>query len=96
MKDTKRPAPVPAARLMTGATAAAYCDLTPGTFANWVAAGRLPQPLPGTRRWDRRAIDSTLDKLSGLTPSIVPDDDPFEAWEREHESAKAAGRRERI
>jgi len=27
-------------------------------------------------------------------PAVAPSDDPFEAWEREHESAKAARRRD--
>lgn len=77
-------------RLMTGAQAAEYCELAPATFSNWVAAGRLPPPLPGTRRWDRRALDAAIDKLSGLAPSIVPSDDPFEIWEREHAARKTA------
>jgi hypothetical protein len=80
-------------RLMTGAQAAEYCELVPATFSAWVAAGRLPPPLPGTRRWDRRGIDAALDKLSGLAPSIARSDDPFETWKREHESAKTARRR---
>lgn len=75
---------------MTGAQAAEYCELAPATFSNWVAAGRLPPPLPGTRRWDRRALDAAIDKLSGLAPSIAPFDDPFEQWEREYEARKAS------
>lgn len=72
-------------RLMSGPDAAAYLGLTPATFAKWVAEGRIPKPLPGTRRWDRRAIDIALDKLSGtVAPSIVPDEDPFEAWKRQN------------
>ena len=56
----------------------------------------MPPALPGTRRWDRRAIDAVLDKQSGIaSPSIVPDDDPFETWKREREQAKAAESRER-
>jgi hypothetical protein len=80
---------------MTGAQAAEYCELAPATFSKWVAEGKLPPPLPGTRRWDRRAIDAALDKLSGIAPPLVPGDDPFEAWERDYESQKAARRRER-
>ena len=44
-------------RLMTGAEAAAYLGLTPASFSKWVADSRAPKPLPGTRRWDRKAID---------------------------------------
>jgi hypothetical protein len=86
---------VTSARLLSRLRAAAYCDLSPGTFSNWVAAGRLPRPLPGTRRWDRHAIDIALDKLSGnKAPSIAPSDDPFAEWELAYDARKAAGRRE--
>jgi hypothetical protein len=86
---------VTSARLLSRLRAAAYCDLSPGTFSNWVAAGRLPPPLPGTRRWDRHAIDVALDKLSGTkAPSIAPSDDPFAEWELAYDARKAAGRRE--
>jgi hypothetical protein len=29
-------------------------------------------------------------------PPVAPSDDPFENWKREHESAKAARRRDRV
>jgi hypothetical protein len=77
-------------RLMSGAVAAAYCGLSPASFAKWVADGRAPKPLPGTRRWDKHALDAMIDKISGLDTTIVPEEDPFEKWKREHESAKAA------
>lgn len=51
-------------RLMSRAEAATYCGLTPSAFSHWVSIRRLPQALPGTRRWDRRAIDEALDRLS--------------------------------
>lgn len=76
-------------RLMTGVQAAAYCELTLGTFSSWVAQGRLPGPIAGTRRWDRRAIDVALDRMSGLA-TLAPSDDPFAQWEREYETRKAA------
>ncbi len=70
-------------RLMSGSDAAAYLGLTAAAFSKWVSEGRIPKPLPGTRRWDRKAIDMALDKLSDIVaPSIVPDDDPYEAWKR--------------
>ena len=53
-------------RCLTIADAAAYCGLTPGGFRHWVAIGRLPVAIPGTHRWDRKAIDLALDRLSGL------------------------------
>jgi hypothetical protein len=47
--------------------AAAYagCD-TLSAFNNWIRRGILPGPIPGTHRWDRKAIDWALDKASGL------------------------------
>jgi hypothetical protein len=78
-------------RLMTGAEAAAYLGLTPASFSKWVAKGRAPPPLPGTRRWDRKAIDLALDKISGipLTP-LSKEDEAEKKWERDYEARKAA------
>lgn len=78
-------------RLMSGAEVAEYLGLTPASFAKWVADGRAPKPLPGTRRWDRKAVDLALDKASGIVaPSIVPDgDDAAEAeWEARYAARK--------
>lgn len=55
-------------RLLNRQQAAAYCNLSPTTFSNWVRSGKLPPPLPGTTRWDLKAIDFALDGLSGLQP----------------------------
>jgi hypothetical protein len=77
---------------MSGAEAAEYCGLVPASFSAWVAAGRLPGPLAGTRRWDRKAIDLALDKASGIVaPSIAPDSQEAEDdWERKYEARKVA------
>ena len=50
-------------RLLAREEAAAYCDLSPSGFDTWVRAGRLPGPIPGTRRYDRKALDAALDRL---------------------------------
>lgn len=84
-----------APRLMSGPDAAAYLGLTPAAFSKWVAEGRIPKPLPGTRRWDRKAIDLALDKASQIaSPSIAPADeeDPFLEWKRNDEAREAAAR----
>jgi len=65
-------------RLLTRAEAAAYCRLALSSFDAWVIAGRLPKPIPDTHRWDRRAIDLALDKISNLTPNIEPS--AYERW----------------
>jgi hypothetical protein len=78
---------------MSGPDAAAYLGLTGAAFSKWVSEGRIPKPLPGTRRWDRKAIDLALDKASQIaSPSVVPssDVDAEEEWERKYEARKAA------
>jgi predicted DNA-binding transcriptional regulator AlpA len=55
-------------RLLSRPQAAAYCNISPTTFSNWVRMGKLPPPLPRTTRWDLKAIDVALDAMSGLQP----------------------------
>ena len=65
---------------------AAYCGLTPEGFDQWVKRGILPGPIPGTQRWDRKAIDLALDRASGLQ---LPQDDltrsPYDQWKKRRE-----------
>ena len=35
-------------------------------FHGWIRRGILPGPIPGTHKWDRKAIDRALDRASGL------------------------------
>ena len=72
-------------RCMTPPEAAAYCGLTPSGFRSWVMRGTLPPALPGTRRWDRKAIDAALDRLSNLTPDTPVQENDFERWKLEKE-----------
>ena len=46
--------------------AAAYLGLSVEGFDQWVRKNIVPGPLPGTQRWDRRAIDVALDRASGI------------------------------
>ena len=46
--------------------AAAYCGLSAYGFDQWVRRAIVPGPIPGTQRWDRKAIDLALDRASGL------------------------------
>jgi hypothetical protein len=46
--------------------AAAYCGCTVSAFDDWQRRRIVPGPIPGTKRWDRKAIDTALDKASGL------------------------------
>lgn len=72
---------------MSGADAAAYCGVTAATFARWISDGRVPKPLPGTRRWDRKAIDLALDRLSGISPA-AEQEDAWVEWERKYDARK--------
>lgn len=57
-----------APRGLSKVEAAAYCGCrTEGAFDDWVQKGIVPGPIPGTTRWDRKAIDRALDKASGLS-----------------------------
>lgn len=58
-----------AVRLIDRTKAARYCNLSTSAFSDWVRKGKLPGPLPGTARWDLKAIDHALDVLSGLSSS---------------------------
>jgi hypothetical protein len=43
-------------RGMTKTDAAAYCGCgSLAAFDDWVRRGIVPGPIPGTRRWDRKA-----------------------------------------
>jgi hypothetical protein len=68
-------------RLVTRANAASYCSVTPATFAKWVIAGILPSTVSVTGKYDMRALDLALDKLSGIKP-IEQQEDAFEKWKR--------------
>jgi predicted DNA-binding transcriptional regulator AlpA len=67
-----------APRLLTREQAAAYCGLSVHGFSEWVKTARLPGPIPGTIRWDRKAIDAALDLASGIDPRIGTA--PYDEW----------------
>jgi excisionase family DNA binding protein len=65
-------------RLLSRSQAANYCNVSTSTFSNWVRSGKLPPPLPGTKRWDMKAIDFALDTISGLKPQ--PETSALDEW----------------
>ena len=74
---------------MTKTDAAAYCGCESlAAFDDWVRRGILPGPIPGTHRWDRKAIDMKLDLASGLQPTIAPTT-ALEEW-RAKKNARAS------
>lgn len=67
-------------RGLTVEQAAEYCGCeTVEAYNTWVRRGIVPGPIPGTRRWDRKAIDAALDRRSGLTNDPATS---FEEWAR--------------
>jgi len=54
-------------RLLSREQAAEYCGCdTLSAFDDWRRRGIVPEPMPGTSKWDRRLIDRWLDRRSGL------------------------------
>ena len=68
-------------RGLTREDAAAYCGLTPEGFDEWVRRGIVPGPIPGTQRWDRKAIDLALDRASGIA---TMKESAFDDWKARH------------
>ena len=56
-------------------------------FNDWVRRGILPKPIPGTHKWDRKAIDAALDRHSGLHATIEPELSPFDKWKAEQDAS---------
>lgn len=77
-------------RGLSKADAAAYagCDSL-STFNDWIRRGIMPGSIPGTHKWDRKAIDAALDQLSGLQPTIAPS--PFDQWKAQEDARQAQG-----
>jgi hypothetical protein len=53
-------------RLVTEKEAAEAVGLELATFRAWVASGRLPKPIPDCGKFDLKAIDAAIDRISGL------------------------------
>lgn len=77
---TRQPANDNEPRLIGRREAAAYCGITPTCFSMWVASHKMPPAIPGTRKWDKKAIDARLDEISGLGAN--DNEDAFDRWER--------------
>jgi hypothetical protein len=56
-------------------------------FRAWVRKGIMPGPIPGTHRYDRKAIDSALDRMSGMSPT-VSEQTAYGAWKQRESAAK--------
>jgi predicted DNA-binding transcriptional regulator AlpA len=78
-------------RLISRKEAAAYCGIAESTFSMWVSTRKMPATIPGTRKWDKRAIDAKLDEISGLG-GLPPDktETDFQKWKRERDKRRRA------
>lgn len=76
-------------RLIGRKEAAAYCSVGESTFSLWVATRKMPPSVPGTRKWDKRAIDAKLDEISGLASSKNNQETELQKWRRERDARKA-------
>lgn len=76
----------PAPRGMTADQVAAYLSLTTSGVADWVRRGLIPGPIAGTHRWDRKAIDTALDKRSGL---VVNAASAYDEWKAQKDARAA-------
>jgi len=53
-------------------------------FGRWVRLGRLPDPIPGTARWDLKMINIALDSASGISNAASS---PLDQWIAKHARA---------
>ena len=77
--------PLDQRRGLTKAEAAAYVGVCAATFDKATKDGRYPlASLPGGR-WDRRALDAAMDRLSGLGATS----DAYDEWKRSRHAGEA-------
>lgn len=69
------PCPLPVARGLNRAQAAAYIGVSPSLFDEMISDGRMPAPKRMNSRtvWDRLALDRAFDRLPGGAPDDVSD-----------------------
>lgn len=78
-------------RLLSRKEASAYCGVSPTCFSMWIAGHKMPPAIPGTRKWDKRAIDARLDEISGLAANDNAAETDLQKWKRERDARKAQG-----
>lgn len=75
-------------RLIGRKEAAAYCGIGESTFSLWVSTHKMLTAVPGTRKWDRRALDARLDEISGLGVAEEKETG-LKKWSRERDARRA-------
>jgi hypothetical protein len=72
-------------RGFTKQEAADYCGCeSMAAFDSWRRKRIIPDAIPGTNRWDRKAIDAALDRASGLVAQSAAELSPFQRWKAEN------------
>ncbi|WP_051332551.1 helix-turn-helix transcriptional regulator [Cucumibacter marinus] len=79
-------------RVLNRKEAASYVGVSPGHFSQLVNRGKLPSPIDDygrVRRWDKHAIDQSLNQSSGLSSRTAAHNNQsgisnFEKWKAEH------------
>ena len=73
-------------RLVTPAELRAYLGVSPSGLARLRKAGTIPQPLPGSRRYDLEAVKRALDNPRGSALESAADEDELiaraKAWRK--------------
>ncbi len=65
-------------RGLTIQEAAAHCGISVSCFRSWIRDGLIPGPWSGTKRYDKKALDDALDKLSKLEQNLPTN--AYDAW----------------
>ncbi|MCA6114294.1 hypothetical protein J6524_05035 [Bradyrhizobium sp. WSM 1738] len=63
---------------------------TLAAFDRWRQKGIVPDAIPGTNRWDRKALDAALDRASGLVSDSAEELSPYQRWKAENASKTKA------
>lgn len=72
-------------RGLTKHEAADYCGCNSlAAFDRWRQRGIVPGPIPGTTKWDRKALDAALDRASGLMTESAAEMTPYQRWKAEN------------
>jgi hypothetical protein len=74
------------ARLASEKEAAEAIGLDLATFRAWVESAKLPKPLPDCGKYDLKAIDAALDRVSGLGGAS----NALDAWKAKGQNARAS------
>src|SRR5262245_415462 len=80
-------------RGLTAEQAAEHLGLSVPGFHAWVKRQGIQCRIPGSNRYDLRALDAAIDKLMGMAPA-APERalTPYAAWKAERDANPASAR----